>query len=254
MKRTFIIYKITNLINGKIYIGQTVQEFKCRINQHKSCKTSLIGQAIQKYGWDNFNPEVVEKCRSIEELNEREKYWITELNTITPNGYNLETGGYNGIPSSVTRKKKSIAAKKRLKNSELRTRIAKTLTGRKDSDEVRANKSAAQKKRYAENPEACKIQSEGLHKRFSKAKERKKQSERLKKYKAEHPVSEETRRKLSEAQKKRRKKVLCIETKEIFESISAAAKHLNTEPTRISRVCRGVRKTYHGYHLEFVDQ
>lgn len=47
-------------------------------------------------------------------------------------------------------------------------------------------------------------------------------------------------------------KVRCVETGVIFESVSAAAKFFNTEPTRISRVCRGVRQTHHGYHFEFV--
>ena len=156
------------------------------------------------------------------------------LHCQSPYGYNIAEGGQNA------------------RFPEERARISKALTGRKDPEEVKARKSAAQKKRYAEDPTACQKQSEGLKKRFSDPNERKKQSVKLKKYKAEHPVSDETRRLISATKVKYRKKVRCVETGEIFESVSAATKFFNAEPTQISRVCRGVRKTYHGYHFEFV--
>lgn len=68
------IYKITNKINNKIYIGQSVHPFE-RFSQHcynKQTNTSLINRAIQKYGKENFNFEIIES--DIENYNEREKY------------------------------------------------------------------------------------------------------------------------------------------------------------------------------------
>ena len=77
--------------------------------------------------------------------------------------------------------------------------------------------------------------------------------ERMKKYKAEHPFTEETRRAISATKENYRKKVYCPELNMIFESVIATSKFFNTEPTQISRVCRGIRKTYHSYHFEFVS-
>ena len=74
------IYKITNLINNKIYIGQSVSPYK-RFAQHcinhgvkggKNSDTSLINLAIRKYGKENFSFEIMEE--DIENYNEREKY------------------------------------------------------------------------------------------------------------------------------------------------------------------------------------
>lgn len=86
------IYLIKNKINNKIYIGQSVNAER-RFAQH--CKSnydnSLIDAAIQKYGKSNFSLEILE--RQISNYNEREKYWICKLNSITPEGYNVCIGG-----------------------------------------------------------------------------------------------------------------------------------------------------------------
>lgn len=197
---------------------------------------------------------ILEDCYSLEQLNEREKFYIAVLKTIAPSGYNLTTGGNEGIPSIETREKQSKSARERFSNPQEREKISKKLTGRKDSNEVKLRKSTAQKKRYKEHPELHKIQSEGGKKRFSNPNERKQQSQKMKKYKFEHPVTEKTKLKISKTKNKYKKRVRCIETKEIFESVSFTAERFDTEPTQISRVCRGVRKTYHGYHFEFVDK
>lgn len=113
-----VIYKITCLINGKLYVGQTRQKLSRRITQHKydSKKGSLgIGAAIRKYGWENFSAEVIESC-PVEQLNERELFWIAALNTKASNGYNLTDGGDGGkgfSPSPETRAKLSVALKGR---------------------------------------------------------------------------------------------------------------------------------------------
>lgn len=82
------IYKITNLINGKVYIGQSIH-IERRWKEHCSpSANSLISSAIKKYGKDNFLFEVVEECSS-KELNEKEEYYIHFFNSIVPNGYNV---------------------------------------------------------------------------------------------------------------------------------------------------------------------
>lgn len=87
------IYKITNKTNNKIYIGQS-NNIQRRFQEHKIAgKKSRIpvDVAIQKYGADNFDYEILEEC-SIDDLNAREEYWIKKLNAIK-NGYNCSEGG-----------------------------------------------------------------------------------------------------------------------------------------------------------------
>ncbi len=106
------IYKITNNINGKIYIGQTKRSPEKRLSEHcrKSAKTTLSA-AIQKYGKENFSMVLVEVVDA-DNINEREKYWIAHFDTAVPNGYNVSIGG-EGIKDTplTTRQKMSIAAK-----------------------------------------------------------------------------------------------------------------------------------------------
>lgn len=104
------IYKITNLINEKVYIGQTVQSLKDRWYQHVGNsiwssqyeKRMAIKQAIRKYGKENFRIELLEDCdRNL--LNDREKYWINYYDSYN-SGYNSTKGGQGGFKSFVTSK------------------------------------------------------------------------------------------------------------------------------------------------------
>lgn len=89
------IYKIENLLNGKSYIGQSI-EIEHRFAKHKCAKDDFyIHRAIRKYGVENFSFKILEEC-NLEELNEKEKYWIKYYNSLTPNGYNMIPGGSNG--------------------------------------------------------------------------------------------------------------------------------------------------------------
>ena len=94
------IYKITNTINGKSYIGQTIQNVKERFYQHCATKCSkavsnmAIHRAIKKYGKSNFTVEVIEEIDSAN-LNDRERYWIKCYNSYN-NGYNSTKGGQDG--------------------------------------------------------------------------------------------------------------------------------------------------------------
>lgn len=83
------IYKIENLLNGKIYIGQT-NRLAIRIKQHQNAN-SYIGSALRKYGVENFNIIEIEKT---EFYDERERFWIEHYHSNNPNkGYNLTLGG-----------------------------------------------------------------------------------------------------------------------------------------------------------------
>lgn len=91
------IYKITNNVNGKVYIGQTIQTVKERFYQHCATKCSdsvlnmAIHRAIKKYGKSNFTIEVIEEVDK-DSLNDREKFWIEYYNSYN-NGYNSTRGG-----------------------------------------------------------------------------------------------------------------------------------------------------------------
>ena len=97
------IYKITNTINSKSYIGQTIQNVRERFYQHCATKCSkavsnmAIHRAIKKYGKSNFTVEVIEEIDSAN-LNDRERYWIKYYNSYN-NGYNSTKGGQDGCKS-----------------------------------------------------------------------------------------------------------------------------------------------------------
>lgn len=103
------IYKVTNKINGKIYIGQTIQSVKDRWYRH--CRKSGISKAelnthfkraILKYGKENFMIETIEVCDSTK-LNDREKFYISYYNSYI-NGYNSTIGGQDGSKPFKTSK------------------------------------------------------------------------------------------------------------------------------------------------------
>jgi len=96
------IYKITNTLNGKSYIGQTIQNPSSRWRQHCSPKRtselhSSIHMAIQKYGKENFVFEVLQECLA-EELDKLEVKYIAEYNTYKK-GYNQTRGGNGVMPA-----------------------------------------------------------------------------------------------------------------------------------------------------------
>lgn len=95
------IYKITNQINGKCYIGQSIdieKRWKQHISDAKNSnrkKCPYFHKALIKYGIENFKFEILEECL-IDKLNEREIYWIKFYNSYE-NGYNLTPGGNQSI-------------------------------------------------------------------------------------------------------------------------------------------------------------
>lgn len=99
-----VIYKITNKINNKIYIGFTTKTTEKRFKIHLNCinnkqyKNSLLYKAIRKYGFENFKSEtIIEGNFNLQLLSELEKHYIQLYNTFNPKiGYNLNKGGLGG--------------------------------------------------------------------------------------------------------------------------------------------------------------
>lgn len=118
-----VIYKFTNKINNKSYIGQT-KDFQKRYNAHKSTANNPksndynvpFHNAIRKYGIENFNYEILEEISENENqtfIDEREKYFISYFQTLTTqNGYNVSQGGQGFSP-------KQLSFEERIKKSSL---------------------------------------------------------------------------------------------------------------------------------------
>lgn len=90
-----IIYKATNTVNGKVYIGQTKRPLAIRIRDHRHNRHGhgILHSAIRKYGIDAFTFDVIDTAGSKPELDLKEIKWIAHYDCKAPNGYNLSDGG-----------------------------------------------------------------------------------------------------------------------------------------------------------------
>lgn len=134
---TGIIYKATNKINGKVYIGQTVCSFHKRKLKHFSKanekKPSMhFHRALKKYGKSNFTWEIIENCNSKQELDDMEFHYIKQYDSFK-NGYNMTFGGEGTIG--------------RVCKESTKRKISKTKTGVKFDAEMRAKWSRVHKGR-----------------------------------------------------------------------------------------------------------
>lgn len=118
-----LIYKITNNINGKVYIGQTQRTFEERVRSYKneykfSKRKRPITDAMKLYGFDNFTFQIVEdNIQSKEELDEKERYYIQMYQSLcNQNGYNIELGGNSAGKHSPETIKKISENQKGSKN------------------------------------------------------------------------------------------------------------------------------------------
>lgn len=94
------IYQILNLVNNKIYIGQTKntieRRFKAHLSEARNGANGYLNAAIRKYGEDSFIVVQIEEIPD-EEMNERERFWISKYDTTNrENGYNIHPGGNSG--------------------------------------------------------------------------------------------------------------------------------------------------------------
>ena len=128
-----IIYKVTNTTNGKVYIGKTEMTLSHRWQRHLQLARNKINRyfydAINHYGADRFTIEAIERCSTIDQLNEREKFWIKHhQSTDKLFGYNMQEGGTGGRHSR-----------------EIIERIRQKKIGRKTPAHVKLKMSLAQK-------------------------------------------------------------------------------------------------------------
>jgi len=138
-----IIYKATNLMNGKCYVGKTVTSLNKRKLQHRSLHKNITNRrydsvfyrAIRKDGWENFEWEIIDTCICPDMANDLEIYYINKFNSLTPAGYNLTRGGEGNLgwemPDAV-KKKISEANKGQLVTNEQRKKLSVALRGERN--------------------------------------------------------------------------------------------------------------------------
>ncbi len=135
------IYCVTNMLNGKRYVGQTVKSGKVGHG-------TALALAYKKYGLENFSYEKI--CTGIEtreQLDTLEKYWIRTMGTVSPHGYNIEQGGRDkGEVSESTREKLRKANIGKTISLETRAKISAAMKGEKNPFYRRTHTDAARAK------------------------------------------------------------------------------------------------------------
>ena len=232
MEENYIIYMHKNKVNNKVYIGQTCQKPEKRWDNGRGYITSpKFYAAIQKYGWDNFEHIILYTNMTLEEANLMESILIKKYDSCNDKfGYNITSGGKNFHHSEETKKKIGEANSKSLKGNkwseEQREKISEMFSGEG-------------------NP------FYGKH-HTQKSKDKISKNRKGKCVGKEHPFygkhhTEETLQKMSERRKsKGGKKVRCINTGEIFDTMMDAARWCGlTNASSIGQVCNktGKQKT-----------
>jgi group I intron endonuclease len=157
-----VVYKITNKINKKIYIGCTIN-FDYRIKRHfsgKYCGSNLLYRAINKYGKECFEVEIIKKYYNLKSMKLGEIKYINLNNSIVPNGYNVHFGGSGGkikLTKEQLNYRKEFGKRMskyhignkyalgRVVSDETRLKISKSNKGKKISKETRLKMSLSKK-------------------------------------------------------------------------------------------------------------
>lgn len=125
-----IIYKITNTINDKVYIGQTIKSLEERWFRHLNDSKRMdyyFYKAIRKYGTECWTHKILEQCENINDLNEREVYWINHYTSMNKlKGYNSTSGGEGRIIDAEWKMKMSISHTGRKHSEETKEKMSKT--------------------------------------------------------------------------------------------------------------------------------
>lgn len=239
--------------SGKIYVGITGQRPKKRWQCGQGYKDNpYFWKAIKKYGWDNIKHEILFTGLSAEEAFGAEKKLIAKYKSNDREfGYNLSSGGESGnigVKMSEERKQalREINAQ-RVVSEETRRKIGEAHKGKKFSEEHKRKISEALKgkhrKGHPHTPESIQKLKKALTGRKNPHKG--------------YPRSEECRKKLSESNKGKpahnRRKVVCVETGEVFQSIREAGLDKNVDPRNISACLSGSRKRTNIYHWMYFE-
>lgn len=136
-----LVYLIRNKINGKGYVGQTIRSLEIRWKNHcqkNRVRTRMpISLAIQKYGPENFEVEVLEECASVKELNLAEVLWTLKLQTFWPKGYNLRAGGSKGHLSDELKRRIGQGNQGKKASTETRRKLSDSHKGIRQTAEAR---------------------------------------------------------------------------------------------------------------------
>lgn len=252
------IYLTTNLINNKKYIGQhkLSKKYDYYLGSGK-----LLKQAIKKYGRNNFKKETLEICETLEQANEKEKFYIKKYNAIEDeNFYNLAEGGQEGAGFLYFRQflsenpeeqrifeEKRIAAVKKWsqENKEELSKIGKENIKKCHQWQKEHPEEMKQTYEKYKNEKAERI-TNWMKEHPEEAKQnREKGATALKKWKEEHP--EETKNNLALGPQANKlangKKVKCITTGEIFLSIREAEQAYGIYKDGVGRCLRGQMKS-----------
>jgi len=196
-----LIYKTTNLINGKSYVGQLSRNAPNYLGSGRY----ILG-SIKKYGKENFQRETIARCYTKEQLNSLEKFYIDFFNTKVPNGYNLTDGGdgascgeLNIMKRPEVRKKCSDSNKETWKRPEIREKLRKP-----HSEEWKKNISEASRGKPATRGFTGKHHSEETKKKigerpYIRTPEIKELQSKIMRGKNKNSKSEEHRKKISVA-------------------------------------------------------
>lgn len=135
------IYTITNKIDNKTYVGQTIQDLEARWKDHRKTHSNCryLRSAIKKYGIDNFVFKLL--CITFDnQLDDMEIKYIEKYNCLVPNGYNLRLGGNSGRHNAETKQKISETLKKKFANGLINSKPLSEITKKKISEAGRKNK------------------------------------------------------------------------------------------------------------------
>lgn len=152
MSKNFCVYMHTNKINGKKYIGQTCQDFNKRCG-HNGCnykRCLVFYNAIQKYGWDNFEHKILFDGLTSDEANEKETELIRFYKTQNRDfGYNVKKGGNHGeFPEEIKEKIRQKKIGQKL-SEETKDKLRKSSTGRFHTQKEKDKISKALKEKYS---------------------------------------------------------------------------------------------------------
>lgn len=222
------IYKTTNIVNKKIYIGQT----KKPIDSGYIGSGPILLKAIKKYGKENFIKETIEICKSKDQLNEREIYWIKFYNsTNRKTGYNISTGGEGGNLGIIVNKKISEARKGMITAKD---RFGNIFSIHKDDVRFLNGELFGIAKGVTPHNKGVPMPEE--------------QKKKLRK-----PKSEEHCKNLSKAKiGKNTKKIICLNSGIIYNSIKEAGQQLNLTVPNIVAVLKDRAKKTKGHSFKYI--